>query len=246
MSDKKSISRLAVDLRRSWGIDQYSPINIVSLVLEKLDNLTILWMEMDDDISGCCSKNENNDFIILINSNHSKGRQNFTLAHELYHLLYGESTQFFCCNDINEEVEKEANKFASALLIPDSALDDYKNRNNIVKWSIKDIIKCEQLFQISHKSMLYILREEKWISSDEFERFEMLGVIKEAAKLGFNIDLYESSKEDKKFYALGHLIPLVEKVYENNKISKGLKNEILIKNFRSDIVYGIKEDSFFD
>ena len=109
---------------------------------------------------------------------------------------------------------------------------------------MKDIIKCEQLFQISHMNMLCRLRRENWISFSDFERFKFVKT--EAAKLGFNLDLYESSEDDKKFYALGHLIPLVEKVYNEGKISTGLKNEILIRNFRSDIAYGIKEDSFFD
>lgn len=245
MKNNKDVNKYAMDLRRKWGIDFYSPIDILSLVLEKMDKLTIIWMEMED-VSGCCSKNESGDSIILINSSQSKGRQNFTLAHELYHVLYGESSQFFCSNDLNNEIEKEADKFASSFLIPDYALIEYKRQNNINKWSIKDIIKCEQLFQISHKSMLYRLKMENWISSDDFERFESLGIKREAAKLGFNLDLYESSKEDKKFYTLGHLIPLVDKVYNDDKISKGLKNEILIKAFRSDIAYGIKEDSIFD
>ncbi|MDO5850472.1 MAG: ImmA/IrrE family metallo-endopeptidase [Methanobacteriaceae archaeon] len=245
MKLNKNIDNYAMDLRREWGIDFYSPIDIVSLVLEKMDKLTIIWMEIDDEVSGCCSKDENGNSIILINSSQSKGRQNFTLAHELYHILYGESSQFFCCNSLNNDIEKEADKFASSLLLPQYALREYKKQHNIKEWSIKDIIKCEQFFQISHKNMLYRLKMENWISSEDFERFKF-GVKKEATKLGFSIDLYEPSKENRKFYTLGYLIPFVDKIYTNDKISKGLKNEILIKSFRSDIAYGIKDDPFFD
>lgn len=245
MKPNKNIENYAMNLRREWGIDLYSPIDIVSLVLEKMDKLTLLWMEIDEEVSGCCSKNDKGDSIILINSSQSIGRQNFTLAHELYHILYGESTQFFCCNSLNNDIEKEADEFASSLLLPKYALWEYKKQHHITEWSIKDIIKCEQFFQISHKNMLYMLRMEEWITFEDFENFK-LGVKKEATKLGFSIDLYEPSKENKKFYTLGHLIPFVDKIYNNNKISKGLKNEILIKSFRSDIAYGIKEDPFFD
>ena len=49
---------LALSLRRQWGIDDYSPIDIFSLALEKIKNLTIIWMKMDKDISGACSKND--------------------------------------------------------------------------------------------------------------------------------------------------------------------------------------------
>ena len=46
----------AETLRRSWGIDNASPINILASVLENVDNVTILWFPMIDEVSGCCSK----------------------------------------------------------------------------------------------------------------------------------------------------------------------------------------------
>ena len=60
--------------------------------------------------------------------------------------------------------------------------------------------------------------------------------------LGYDLTLYNESPNDKKFYMLGKLIPLVNKSYERGLISKGLMEEILIKNYRSDIVYNLKED----
>lgn len=234
---------LALSLRRQWGIDDYSPIDIFSLVLEKIENLTILWMKMDEDVSGCCSKNDKHK-VILINSIHKKGRQNFTLAHELYHLLYDNSNQFFYCSDDNDDVEKEANNFASSLLMPNVALMDYINRRNIKKWSRKDIIKCEQWFQISHENLLYRLLNEGSITEKEFNKFKP-HVISYASRYGFDTSLYEPSSEKREYYALGHIIPLVEKIYSKKKISKGLKNEILINNFRSDIAYDIEEDLLF-
>lgn len=236
---------LALSLRRQWGIDDYSPIDIFSLALEKIKNLTIIWMKIDKDISGACSKNDG-DSVVVINSIHSKGRQNFTLAHEIYHLLYDDSNnQFFCADDDNDEVEEEANNFASCLLMPMPALREFKRENVREKWTIKNIIKCEQWFAISHKSMLYRLRREKDISLYDFERFKY-GVKGNALRLGYDLDLYEPSDENKQYYAVGHLIPLVEKIHSKGKISTGLKNEIFNSNFRSDMVYDLKEDYFFD
>ncbi|MGN0092900.1 MAG: ImmA/IrrE family metallo-endopeptidase [Methanobrevibacter sp.] len=131
--------KLAIRLRDRWDINTHSPIDIFPLVLDKIKDLTLLWYGMDQSISGCCCKNDKNQ-IIMINSNHTRGRQNFTLAHELYHLFF------------------------------------------------------------------------------------------------------DKSPNDKKFYMLGKLIPLVNKSYERGLISKGLMEEILIKNYRSDIVYDLKED----
>ena len=72
----------AESLRRSWNIDNISPLNILQAALGNIDNLTILWFPMTDELSGCCSKTDD-DKIICINSKHSKGRQNFTLAQNI-------------------------------------------------------------------------------------------------------------------------------------------------------------------
>ena len=236
---------LALSLRREWGIDDYSPIDIFSLALDKMPNLTIIWMKMDDEVSGACSK-QGKDSVVAINSIHSKGRQNFTLAHELYHLLYDKSnTQFFCTDDDNDEVEEEANNFASSLLMPTAALREFKIKNIGEKWTIKDLVKCEQWFAISHKNLLNRLLHIGDIDYSDYERFKY-GIKAHALRLGYDLELYESSNENKQYYALGHIIPLAEKIYDSGKISKGLKNEILINNFRSDIAYDLKDDLFFD
>ena len=54
------------------------------------------------------------DMLIGINSNMSIGRQNFTLAHELYHLLYEENKNNFVICDYSSESDSEieANIFA--------------------------------------------------------------------------------------------------------------------------------------
>ena len=112
MRDKIKLNSFAVELRRDWDLNPYSPIDLFSIVLSKLPDLTILFYPMSDNTSGMCIKNINgidldelnesneitgnsfnedsasNDMIICINSNMSKGRQRFTLAHELYHLLF--------------------------------------------------------------------------------------------------------------------------------------------------------------
>ena len=105
MRDKIKLNSLAVELRRDWDLNPYSPIDLFSIVLSKLPDLTILFYPMSDNTSGMCIKNINGidlnelkereghykeesseDMVICINSNMSKGRQRFTLAHELMHI----------------------------------------------------------------------------------------------------------------------------------------------------------------
>ena len=47
----------------------------------------------------------------------------FTLAHEIYHLLYEDVDDFIVCGvNNNSQSEKNADNFVSTLLMPDSAL----------------------------------------------------------------------------------------------------------------------------
>ncbi|MDR0912291.1 MAG: ImmA/IrrE family metallo-endopeptidase [Methanobrevibacter sp.] len=239
-------NQLAENLRREWGIDNYSPIDIFSLTIEKMPNLTLVLLPLDEKISGCCSK-IGIDQVIFINSEHSKGRQNFTLAHEIYHLIYEDNNEWLICSgyETNINSEKEADNFASSLLLPSCALNDYMRKNNIKKWNLKDIIFCEQFFQISHVAMLYKLKTEKLISQRDFEDYKY-NIKREAIKLGFSTELYDPAPENKKYFSFGNYIRLTEKAFDDKKISIGKKEELLMDIFRSDIVYGFKEGDFIE
>ncbi|MBQ6813620.1 MAG: ImmA/IrrE family metallo-endopeptidase [Methanobrevibacter sp.] len=224
-------SALAEILRHEWGIESFASLNIRSLVYSNIRNLTVLWFPMKINISGCCSKTKK-DKIIFINTNHSIGRQNFTLAHELYPLLYEDIDDFIVCGlNNNSQSEKNADKFASTLLIPDSALYWFRNKNQIENWSLEDLIKCEQYYQISRSTLLGRLKDLNWINQEEKREFES-DIIREADRLGYDTGLYKPSPDNLKYSSIGELIRLTEKAYDNKKISGGKRSEILLKSFR--------------
>ena len=232
--EKIIMPKLNINLRRQFGIDEYSPINIFSLLPQKINNLTIVWFPMKRSVSGCCFKN-NVDSIILINSTHSKGRQNFTLAHELYHLLDDDENFFICSESFNDSIEKKADEFASNFLMTEHALYDFIDSNNINNWTISDVVKCEQYFQIDHNSLIKRLYSEKLIDSSQLKEFS-LNIIEKASNLGYDTSLYEKTKE-KDYYSIGHMIPLATKAQDNRIISKGKKKDILLDLFRYDLIY---------
>ena len=157
------LNQLATEFRLDIGINHNDPLDFFPLITNKLKNLTIVFLEMAEEISGACCR-LNTEQIMFINARHSKGRQNFTAAHEIYHLFY-EETSFTICNiKSNDEVEKNANKFASFLLMPINALYNYKKENKIKKWDLNSIIDCEQYFQMSHEALLYRLKSASEIS----------------------------------------------------------------------------------
>lgn len=179
------------------------------------------------------------DMLIGINSNMSIGRQNFTLAHELYHLLYEENKNNFVICDYSSESESEieANIFASYLLIPYEGLKRYAKNMNISKWTLDDVIAAEQYYQISHMALLFRLVEQNFITEEESEEFQNVKISHEARIRGFNDDLYYPSPEDRKYFSLGNYVKSVVKAYSSNKISVGKKDELLLDGFRGDLTF---------
>lgn len=123
----------AIKLREKWGLNPYGSVDITSVVLSKLPDLTLLYIPFSEKTSGMCIKDGNIE-IIGINLSMSKGRQRFTLAHELYHLLIEENSgkPIICNNPLRDDSEREADKFASYLLMSEEGLSQYCNMNSII------------------------------------------------------------------------------------------------------------------
>ena len=231
------LNKLAIEFRSDIGLNQESPLDFFPVITNKLKNLTIVFLEMDEKISGACFKVDSQQ-IMFINSKHPKGRQVFTAAHELYHLFY-EDTAFTICNlNSNDEIEKNANQFASFLLMPINALYSYKKENNIEKWNLNSIIDCEQYFQISHEALLYRLKNGSDITFEEFNKFKP-NIKNNAQYCGYDSSLYEPYID--KNYTIGNYVRLVEEVYRKDLISNGKREEYLIQSYLSDLVYNLED-----
>ena len=242
MKDKIKLNSYAVELRRDWDMNPYSPIDLFSIVLSKIKELTIIFYPMSEFTSGMAVKETNglglNNIIIGINSNMSKGRQRFTLAHELYHILYEKGGELIICERSNSsDSEKEADIFASYLLMPYVALERYVKSNNISSWTLDEVIEVEQFFQLSHHAMLFRLHDQGFISEEEKEEFSKVYIGQEAKIRGYSDDLYTSTDKHRKYYSLGNYIRLIKKAKFSDKISKGKSDELLLDGFRGDLAY---------
>ena len=243
MRTAQELNSLALRTRRMWNEDGYSPIDIFTIVNGWKDKkITIVRYPLSSRISGMCTK-ENEDIVICINSTTSYGRQRFTLAHELYHVLYEEDMQRVICdmsmNGNKSESEKEADKFASYLLMPYDALLEYEHDKT--KWDLEKVIDAEQFFQVSHQSMLYRLVCDNLISSEVADEYKSITVSTVAAKLGYGKELYLPTDKNKQYFTTGEYIRKVEKMAEKDLISNGKKEELLLEAYRADIVYNFDE-----
>lgn len=228
------LSEKANMCRKQWGIDEFIPIDIFRVVLEKIDNVTIIFFNTEDNLSGSSIKTKDQN-IIFINSKHSLGRQRFTLAHEIYHLKYDEHFGLCDLDPDNDAIEEKANKFASCLLMSNGALCNYEMENNITEWNLDKVIQAEQYFQISHKAMLRKLTELGRISEETAE--EYLPYIKYNAQLrGYDTKLYEAFSDEDNLI-LGNYLNMVKKAYDYGRIGESKKDELLIDGFCENLVY---------
>lgn len=244
MRSHQELNSLALKTRRMLGEDGYSPIDIFALVngwTEK--RITIVRYPLSQRISGMCTRIDQ-DVVICINSRSSYGRQRFTLAHELYHILYEDKMDRVICGmsftGNKSDSEKEADQFASYLLMPYDSLIQYCDRFST--WGLRNIIEAEQFFQISHMAMMLRLQTDKLMPESEAARYQGIAVSREAARIGFGKELYLPLPEERQYFTTGEYIRKVETLAEKDLISNGKKEELLLDAFRADIVYNLDEE----
>lgn len=228
------LSEKAAICRKSWKIDEDTPIDIFRVVLEKVENVTICFFDTEDNLSGSSIKTKNQN-IIFINSKHPLGRQRFTLAHEIYHLKYDD--EFINCSQDhkNNETEEKADMFASALLMSNSALYNFEVENGIEEWTLDDVIQAEQYFQISHRAMLRRLKTLGKISEDTADEYSP-DIMYNAEIRGYDTKLYQPFSKQKNMI-LGNYIKLINKTFENDLITESKMNELLLDGFYDNLVY---------
>jgi len=122
----------AEDVREALDLGRY-PSDELELALERDWSIPVLYFDGQAGISGAASRFRGLQ-VILINRSESRGRRNFDLAHELFHLLTWDSMPPRRIDDtgpVREEkrVEQLANNFAAALLMPETTLREaWKSR----------------------------------------------------------------------------------------------------------------------
>lgn len=116
-----------------------------------------------------------------------------------------------------DETERKADQFASYFLIFPSSLyrmvEEIRENANRTHLEVEDIIKLGQFYGISHKAMLYRLRNDGYLDAEEIKNMD-ISVIETASRLGYDTSLYRPLSESKKEMVLGHYIKSTEQLLE--------------------------------
>jgi len=149
------IEEIAVAVRKHWGLG-LGPISNVALLLEK-KGVVISGAETGKREADACSQRRGaRPFIFLGKDKKSAVRTRFNLAHELGHILLHPyiSEEELKEKAILDRVEKEANMFASAFLMPRASFS-----NEVMSVSLEHFISLKRRWKVSIAAMIYRCQE---------------------------------------------------------------------------------------
>lgn len=147
---RKHIRTLTETLLRRYGVKS-GPVPVEQIASG--EGATVRRVPADDDLSGFLYREPTNDVAIIgVNSNHGPNRQNFTIGHELAHLVLHDIDHVHVDRGFTVRLrnaassegrnveEKEANLFAAELLMPARFLDRDIDRIDAVDLNDESII----------------------------------------------------------------------------------------------------------
>lgn len=229
--------------RAKYGFANFDPIRLKSLLIKL--NVVTLFKPLSENFSGMAVKAGNTSFM-LINSNHSIGRQHFSISHELYHLFIQENFTPHHCSagtfNKKDSTEYHADLFAAYLLMPKEGIislipDQELGKDKI---ALETILKIEHYYSCSRNALLVRLKEIGLISQKTIEIYK-LDIISSAKKYGYDDSLYRPGNKD---VVVGNFGTLAKKLFDNEKISEGHYLELMnsigfdaLNNTNADEVY---------
>lgn len=213
--------------RRLTGLSDSEAVNLKSLLL-KLNVLTI-YRPLSKDFSGMSLKSGNKRFM-LVNSNHPRSRQHFTIAHELYHLYIDPNPMPHSCmaEGKKNDVEQCADAFALMFLMPADGVRQMIPDNELMagRVSLASVLRIGQYFSVSFSAVINRLYDLKLIDRIERDIFMDYPVKKTAREYGYDTTLYEPGNEN---LVIGDFGEKARRLFDDEKISEGHYLELLHK-----------------
>lgn len=139
---------IANKLRLHWKIPNGPILNFVSILED--NGLIVIYTTSFEKLDGMAVPDEENIPIIYLNKTAPPDRQRFTLAHELGHIVMHSNY----IPMVNDDVEDEADRFASEFLMPTK---EFKTTMMGRKMNVDDLAELKHYWQVSMASMLYKL-----------------------------------------------------------------------------------------
>lgn len=202
----------------------------IKFVFRQLKNLEGLYLPKSDssDID-----------LIAINSNRPITRQRFSAAHELCHFLKDTNLQipFMCIFSSNDFIEKYAEEFASAFLMPKDELRlEINKRTKNGKISLDDVLVISDHFGTSFQACFYRIRQIfpyliPYHSTSQLKKYHP---DRKRENLGLNnLKLYEDLFDSWECINTGITSEFAQQVFKNEYIFNDARMEKINTSFEA-------------
>lgn len=223
------LTNMLTAYQTAHGLDRF-PVDVASIAKEyskqvfpKSPITLIEGIGMNDNLEGALLPNKNGEWGILFNIDiKSKGRQNFTLAHELGHYLLHRDlapqglnckrSDMFDWDSEESKIENEANTFASYFLMP---LDDFRLQVKNKSVTLKLMQDLAERYAVSISAAIL-----KWLSFTE----------KRAMIVISNDGFIQWSRSSGPLFKSGIYYPAKQKIIELPSLSLAAKADESINN----------------
>ncbi len=214
--------------RSQYGYGANDPIHLKSFLLK--NNVITMFKPLSGALAGMAVKLGNHKFM-MVNQEHSLGKQHFTIAHEIYHLFIQQNfTSQRCITglfDSQKDIEeKKADLFAANLILPESGVLNFipnEERKKINSISTDTIFRIQQYYSVSIKAVIFRLNEFGLVDNSYFENYK-IGNKERSRQLGYDISLLQSGNKN---LVIGDYAKIANKLFSENKISESYFFELL-------------------
>lgn len=168
---QEKIESIAKQVREYWGVGD-APINNLQLLLEKNGIIITGFNTFEDKIDAFSQRtsidNEDRFFIAVALGKRPEGRIRFDMAHELGHILlhpWSESLDLITKEEFKAR-EKQANMFASALLLPK---ESFSNDVQAYPTDLNYYQYLKKKWHVSIQAMIYRSNQLGIITDNQFQ-----------------------------------------------------------------------------
>ena len=169
--DFQTADRIALEIRREFNLGD-RPAGDLERVLQNDFGVKIWYMEMSEGSAASIYGPEGP--AILMNSKEAPWRRNYNFGHELFHLITWKSINPQIITNTHglwDRLEKIANAFASALLLPAEPVTiEFERYLESGKISYPDLIGIARDFGVSTEALLYRLLNLKRVTKASVEK----------------------------------------------------------------------------
>lgn len=160
----------AIAVRLEWGLGDKGIRNIIHLL--EAHGVRVFSLAVDASEVDAFSMWSNNKPFVFLNTGKSTERTRFDAAHELGHLILHRNTNH---TKANQEMEKEADRFASAFLMPETSI--LARTPKAV--TIQKLVELKKVWGVSVAALNYRLHSlgltSEWVSRSIFVELSKMG-----------------------------------------------------------------------